>query len=54
MTDMEYAKEIRKQIDILNELIKEAEISGLDVVMWQYGNQLGHEVQVRIVKTTEL
>ena len=54
MTDMEYAKEIRKQINILNELIKEAEQDGLEIVVWQYAKQLNHEIQVKITKTTEL
>lgn len=54
MTDIDYAKEIRKQINILNELIKEAEQDGLEIVVWQYAKQLDHEIQVRITKTIEL
>jgi len=54
MTDMEYAKEIRKQLNILNELIKEAEDSGLDIVIWQYGKHAEHELQAKITKTVEL
>ena len=54
MTDMDYAKEIRKQLNILNELIKEAEDSGLDIVVWQYGKGAEHELQVKITKTVEL
>ena len=54
MTDMEYAKAIRKQIDILNELIKEAENDNLDIVIWQYSKQFQHQIQVKITKTTEL
>lgn len=54
MTDLEYAKEIRHTIDILNELIKEAEQTGLDIVVWQYGKNAEHEVHVKITKTVEL
>ena len=54
MTDMDYAKEIRKQLNILNELIKEAEASGLDIVVWQYGKHAEHELQAKITKTVEL
>ena len=54
MTDMEYAKEIRKQINIINELIKEAETNDLDIVIWQYGKGAEHELQVKITKTVEL
>ena len=54
MTDMDYAKEIRKQLNILNELIKEAENSGLDIVVWQYGKHAEHELQAKITKTVEL
>ena len=54
MTDMDYAKEIRKQLNILNELIKEAEDSGLDIVIWQYGKHAEHELQAKITKTVEL
>ena len=54
MTDLEYAKAIRKQIDILNELIKEAENENLDIVIWQYSKQFQRQIQVKITKTTEL
>jgi hypothetical protein len=54
MDDLEYAKEIRKQINILNELIKEAEANDLDIVIWQFGKQAEHTLQVKITKTVEL
>jgi hypothetical protein len=54
MSDLEYAKEIRKQINIINELIKEAEANDLDIVIWQYGKQIEHTLQVKITKTVEL
>lgn len=54
MTDLEYAKEIRKQINIINELIKEAEDNELDIVIWQFGKQTDHTLQVKITKTVEL
>ena len=54
MTDMDYAKEIRKQLNVLNELIKEADASGLDIVIWQYGKHAEHELQAKITKTVEL
>lgn len=54
MMDVEYAKEIRKQINILNELIKEAEDNDLDIVIWQYGKNANHELNVKITKTVEL
>ena len=54
MTDMDYAKEIRKQLNVLNELIKEAEASGLDITIWQYGKGGDHELNVKITKTVEL
>lgn len=54
MTDLDYAKELRKQINILNELIKEAEAKELDIVIWQYGKQADHTLQVKITKTVEL
>jgi len=52
--DVEYAKEIRKQVNILNELIKEAEANGLDIMIWQYGKSVDHELNVKITKTVEL
>jgi hypothetical protein len=54
MSDLEYAKEIRKQINILNELIKEAESNGLNIVVWQYGKELEHILNLAISKTVEL
>lgn len=54
MTDIDYAKAIRKQVDILSELIKEAEANGLDIVIWQYAKNLDHQIQVKITKTVEL
>ena len=54
MDDLEYAKEIRKQINIINELIKEAEDNDLDIVIWQYGKNADHELNVKITKTVEL
>lgn len=54
MSDIDYAKEIRKQMNILNELIKEAEGNDLDIVIWQYGKQADHTLQVKITKTVEL
>lgn len=51
---IDYAKEIRKQINILNELIKEAEANDLDIVIYQYGKQADHTLQVKITKTVEL
>ena len=54
MTDVEYAKEIRKQINIINELIKEAETNELDIVIWQLGKLADHELNVKITKTVEL
>jgi hypothetical protein len=54
MTDMDYAKEIRKQLNILNELIKEAEGNGLDITIWQYGKGGDHKLNVKITKTVEL
>ena len=47
-------KRIRKQMNILNELIKEAEANDLDVIIWQYGKQADHTLQVKITKTVEL
>jgi hypothetical protein len=54
MSDMDYAKEIRKHVDILNELIKEAEGNGLDIVIYQYAKMVDHQLQVKITKTTDL
>lgn len=54
MTDIDYAKKIRHQIDVLNELIKEAESNGLDIVIWQYAKNLEHIINVKITKTVEL
>jgi hypothetical protein len=54
MSDLEYAKEIRKQINIINELIKEAEANDLYVIIWQYGKNADHTLQVKITKTVEL
>jgi hypothetical protein len=54
MSDIDYAKEIRKQINILNELIKEAEDNDLDITIWQFGKQADHTLQVKITKTLEL
>jgi hypothetical protein len=54
MTDLEYAKGIRKQINIINELIKEAEANELDIVVWQYGTEFDHSLHVKITKTVEL
>jgi hypothetical protein len=54
MSDLEYAKEIRKQINIINELIKEAEDNNLDIIIWQYGKQLNHSLQAKITKIVEL
>ena len=54
MSDIDYAKEIRKQVNTLNELIKEAEANNLDIVIWQFGKQAKHTLQVKITKTVEL
>jgi len=54
MTDLEYAKAVIKQINILNELIKEAEGNGLDIVIYQYAKMVDHQLQVKITKTTDL
>jgi hypothetical protein len=54
MSDIDYAKEIRKQVNILNELIKEAEANDLDIVIWQFVKQAEHTLQVKITKTVEL
>jgi hypothetical protein len=54
MSDIDYAKEIRKQINILNELVKEAENNGLNITIWQYGKELEHTLQVSISKTVVL
>jgi hypothetical protein len=54
MSDIDYAKEIRKQVNILNELIKEAEANDLDIVIWQYGKQAEYTLQIKITKTVEL
>ena len=54
MSDIDYAKEIRKLVKILNELIKEAEANNLDIVMWQYSKNADHILQVKITKTVEL
>ncbi len=54
MSDIDYAKEIRKQVNILNELIKEAEANELFIVIWQFGKQAEHTLQVKITKTVEL
>jgi hypothetical protein len=53
-SDEHYAKQIRKHINILNELIKEAELRGLDISIWQYGKGAEHLIQCKIEKTIEL